>query len=122
MTTPVIEKSSQKIAMTTPVINTLENDTTRTISFVLPSKYTLETLPQPNNSKVSLTQVDGRKVAALSFTWYPSENRIATKKQTLVDLLENDNQTINGDIQVARYNPPLSMPLILRNEILIPIE
>ena len=27
-----------------------------------------------------------------------------------------------GDVQVARYNPPLSMPLTLRNAIIIPIE
>jgi len=122
MTTPVIEETSEKISMTTPVINTLEEESTRTISFVLPSKYTLESLPEPNNSRVTLTKVAGRKVAALSFTWYPTESRVSEKKATFINLLEKDGQKIIGAVQVARYNPPLSMPLVLRNEILIPIE
>ena len=122
MTTPVIEEQSEKIAMTTPVLNTLEADETRVISFVLPSKYTLDTLPQPNNSQVTLTQVEARKVAVLRFTWYPTASRVETKKQQLKKLLTEANIQSTGPVQVARYNPPLSMPLLLRNEIIIPIK
>lgn len=122
MTTPVLEQTSEKIAMTTPVINTLENEETRKISFVLPSQYTMETLPLPNNPRVLITPVKGRKVAVLSFTWYATAKRVVEKKQKLQNLLARDNERIIGDVQVARYNPPLSMPLTLRNEIIIPIE
>lgn len=126
MTTPVLEgpgtNSSEKIAMTTPVLETSGDTATRTISFVLPSKYTLETLPLPNNSAVNLKEVPARKVAALRFTWYPTEARTDKKKELLVSYLVRDNQKITGEIQTARYNPPLSMPLTLRNEIIIPIE
>lgn len=122
MTTPVLEKTNEKIAMTVPVINTLDADTTRSIAFVLPSKYTLETLPQPNNPRVTLTPVPSRKVAVLKFSWYPTEERITAKKQELISQLERDHVSIVGAVQVARYNPPLTMPLLLRNEIIIPIE
>lgn len=122
MTAPVVEQRSQKIAMTTPVINTLEDSNTRTISFILPSKYTLDTLPKPNNPQVTITAVPQHTVAALRFTWYPTATRIDQKKAKLAVLLAQDNQTTTGAIQVARYNPPLSMPLLLRNEILIPIQ
>ena len=79
MTSPVLESSSEKIAMTSPVLTT-ENNQTRTIAFVLPSAYTLETLPEPNNPKVTLAEVPARTVAALRFTWYASENRVDGKK------------------------------------------
>ena len=122
MTTPVLEKSNEKIAMTVPVLNTLDTNSTRSVAFVLPAKYTLATLPQPNNSRVVLTEVPSRKVAVLRFGWYATEQRVAVKKEQLLTSLANDDMTIVGVAQVARYNPPLSMPLTLRNEIIIPIE
>jgi len=123
MTAPVLENaSSEKIAMTAPVLDTEKKGKVRTISFVLPSKYTLETLPKPNNSKVTITEVASRKVAVLAFTWYPTAKRIEDKKKELVALLERDGLEIAGEIQVARYNPPFSIPLILHNEIIIPIQ
>ena len=123
MTTPVLEsQASQKIAMTSPVLDTESTENERTIAFVLPSEYTLETLPTPNNSAVQIRQVPAQKVAALKFTWYPTSERIASKKELLKSFLERDAINITGNVQVAQYNPPLSMPLVLRNEIIIPIE
>jgi hypothetical protein len=123
MTAPVLEnKSSEKIAMTVPVIDTEKDEGSRTISFVLPSEYTLETLPMPNNPQVTITQVSSRKAAILSFTWYPTAKRVEIKKKELQTLLKKDGLEIDGEIQVARYNPPLSMPFMLRNEIIIPIK
>lgn len=54
MTTPVLETTAEKISMTVPVISTLGEEAGRTVSFVLPAKYTPETLPQPNNPAVNL--------------------------------------------------------------------
>lgn len=123
MTTPVLEAPSEKIAMTTPVLESVtENAGTRLIAFVMPSKYTLETLPQPNNPQVKLIAVPKRTVAALRYTWYPTENRTNKMKDKLQSLLLQDKEKIAGVTETARYNPPLSMPLTLRNEILIPIE
>lgn len=123
MTTPVLEASSREIAMTTPVLSTeTEAAQTRTIAFVLPSEYTLDTLPTPNNPAVTLREVPGQTMAALRFTWYATEGRIEKKKAALLAALLADGKVPVGLPQVAQYNPPLSMPLILRNEILIPIE
>ncbi len=126
MTTPVLESGasgkSEAIAMTVPVLETKGGDTERKIAFVLPSKYTLETLPSPNNPKVKLTQMPERTVAALRFTWYPTASRVENKKEQLKTHLARDKKVITGEIETARYNPPLSMPLTIRNEILIPIE
>ncbi|QQR64791.1 heme-binding protein [Candidatus Kaiserbacteria bacterium] len=123
MTAPVLESQvSEKISMTSPVLSTEGATGERVIAFVLPSTYTLETLPIPNNTAVTLREVPAHTVAALTFTWYPTPTRIEKKKEELISLLERDKVSPIGDIQVAQYNPPLSMPLMLRNEIIIPIE
>jgi len=125
MTTPVLEQpgdQSEKIAMTVPVLEGQTDRATRTVAFVLPSTYTLDTLPIPNNDQVNLREVDSRKVAALHFTWYGTPARVAAKKAWLLEQLEQDGFTVIGEAQAAFYNPPLSMPLVLRNEILIEVE
>ncbi len=123
MTSPVLEsETSEKIAMTSPVLSSETSGEERTIAFVLPSSYTLENLPIPNNPQVSIREVPAHKVAVLSFTWYATTARIEKKKEQLLQLLERDQILPTGEIQVAQYNPPLSMPLTLRNEILVPIE
>jgi hypothetical protein len=124
MTTPVLESkaASEKIAMTTPVLESAGENNERTIAFVLPSKYALDTLPTPNNNAVAFEEVPARKVAALRFTWYASASRMEAKKALLQSYLTRDNITSAGEPETARYNPPLSMPLLLRNEVLIPVE
>jgi len=121
MTTPVLEQRSEKIAMTVPVATSLEESSERTVSFVLPSKYTLDTLPTPNNDLVTLREVPAQTLAALRFNWYATERRVASKQAELESLLDQDGFVRTGAAQVAQYNPPLSMPLTRRNEILIPI-
>lgn len=126
MTAPVLESpdknTSEKIAMTVPVLESSSGSATRTVAFVLPSKYTLETLPRPNNSAVRFETVPARKVAALSFSWYASAKRLETKKVLLQNYLKRDGYMVVGAALTARYNPPFTMPLLLRNEILIPIQ
>ena len=124
MTTPVLEQSekSEKIAMTVPVLEGSSDSATRTVAFVLPSTYTMDTLPTPNNESVKLREVDGRKVAALRFTWYGTPARVAAKKALLLEKLKSDGYTVVSEPQAAFYNPPLSMPLVLRNEILVEVE
>jgi hypothetical protein len=55
MTAPV-NQQSEKIAMTAPV-NQQKSEGKYIVSFTMPSKYTLETLPEPLDSSVVLRQV-----------------------------------------------------------------
>jgi len=135
MTTPVVSSDSagqnesteesasksQKIAMTTPVIS--EGDSNeKKVSFVMPSEYTLETIPKPNSDRVILLEVPARKVAVLRYTWYATESRVATKKAFLAEKLTADDVVVIGGFASAQYNPPLSIPFLLRNEIIVEIE
>lgn len=124
MTSPVLENeqdTSKTIAMTAPVLET-GTDNQRTIAFVMPSEYSLETLPIPNSDKVTFAKISARKVAVLSYGFYANESRVANKKRELLSLLKDDGITVTGELISAQYNPPFSMPLFLRNEVIVAIE
>lgn len=115
MTAPVISERSEPIAMTAPVVSG-EEESNRTVAFVMPSKYTLDTLPKPNDSRVKIREVPKRKVAVLRFSgWYTSKT-IAQKEQQLRGLLERDGLKYRS-LSFAGYNPPWTPPFMTRNEI-----
>ena len=75
MTSPVIQKedNSQKIAMTAPVIMEGQDKKSNgpwTMTFTMPSKYTLKTLPEPIDKRVKLGRVESRLVAAFKFSGF----------------------------------------------------
>lgn len=122
MTAPVVEKKgNEPIAMTAPVIES-GSDSVHTISFIMPSKYTLDNLPKPNNAAVQIREIPARTVAVLSFAWYAGADKVAAKKAELSTLLARDGIATVGEYEYAGYNPPFSAPWIRRNEILVTIK
>lgn len=123
MTAPVMEKSleSEKIAMTAPVVVD-DNKELRTISFVMPKKYTIETLPIPKDSRVKLREIPEQKIAVLRFSWSRNENRVEAMKDKLIDILQKENIEIIGSPSYAGYNAPGTPPWMIRNEILVEIK
>ena len=132
MTVPVgIESSGQqksaKIAMTAPV--GIQADQSEkgaeqrwTVSFVMPSEYTLETLPKPLNTEVKIRAIPAEKKAAIVFSGFYSEEKVAEKTQSLEEWIKSKSWQSIGVPQFARYNPPWSLPFMRRNEILITIR
>ena len=84
MTAPVtIEPISEEISMTIPV--SLKNISGRwQVSFVMPSKYTIDTIPLPNNKQIMLRKVPARKVAVLEFSGFVNEKNAANRTQELL--------------------------------------
>jgi hypothetical protein len=122
MTVPVQESVSQSapIAMTVPVLEQ-GNSTQRMISFIMPSKYTIETIPKPNNPSVVLIANPAKRVAALRFSWWSPASRVASKKAKLVELIARDGLIAKTEPAVAFYNPPFTPPFMRRNEVLVDI-
>lgn len=112
-----------KIAMTVPV-NTEREDVQGSykISFVLPSEYTLKTLPIPNDSRVQIREIPSRKIAVKSFSWSANESRLQRNEEALLSALKRDGIETVGAVNVARYNPPWTIPFMLRNEVQVEIK
>jgi hypothetical protein len=121
MTAPVSVRENEVLAMTAPVIESTEG-ALRTVSFVMPFEYTLETLPEPNNPEIEIVQQDARKVAVLRFSWYRGAERIAKKKQELLTFLERESVLMKETPEYAGYNAPFIAPWLNRNEIIVEIE
>lgn len=123
MTAPVVEKkdTSEKIAMTAPVMVGSEGDA-RVIAFVMPRKYTLETLPIPNDSRVKLREVPQQKMAVLRFSWLRSESRVQAMKDKLLAALARDSVETTGSPSYAGYNAPWTPPWMTRNEVLVEVK
>lgn len=120
MTTPVQVAQSEKIAMTTPV--TVTGESSFTVAFIMPAGYTLDTLPQPKDSRVHFTLIPSRLMAAIRFSGYFAQATIQKNKKLLLEWLENQGLETEGDFIVAGYHPPWVPGFLARNEVLIQIK
>ena len=109
---------SQKIAMTSPVAMQ-EQDGKWRVRFVMPSKYTMQTLPTPNNAEVSIIEVPLQTYGVIKFSGLTGEQKVAEKTQALKNWMQGQNLKIIGDAEMARYNPPWTLPFMRRNEVMI---
>jgi hypothetical protein len=122
MTAPVTQRvDSVKIAMTAPVGQEKKNGRWR-ITFMMPSDYTLATLPQPLDERVKLTQDSGRIMAAITYSGRWSKKLYDENKARLEDHIEKRGLTAAAEPIWARYDPPFMPWFLRRNEILIPVD
>ena len=122
MTAPVSqEQKGEKITMTAPVGQRSVQEKWA-VSFMMPASYTLETLPEPEDPKVTLRQVPARRMAAVRYSGFWSEKNYLRYKLELAFWIREKGLTIVGDPLWARYNPPFTPWFLRRNEILIPVD
>ncbi len=124
MTAPVIQKSeSEKISMTAPVVISPNENRTWTMTFSMPSKFTLDTLPVPLDKRIKIEKVEEKFVAALTFSGFWNESKNATKAQELSDWLKGFKEyEPTSQPMFAGYNPPWTLPFLRRNEMLIELK
>ena len=124
MTAPVtMAPKSEKISMTAPVGMQpkagLDNTNQWRMYFVMPSKYTLDTLPSPNNPAVTLRAIPASRVAVLRFSGLAGEEKTANKTAELLAWLKTKQITPISEPELARYNPPWTLPFLRRNEVMV---
>jgi len=121
MTAPVSQSpASEKISMTAPV-GQQGSGNRWVVSFMMPASYTLNTLPKPNDAKVTLRLVPAQRVAAIRYSGLWSEKRYQEHKTQLEAWIAKNKLVINGEASWARYDPPFMPWFMRRNEILIPV-
>ena len=125
MTAPVTMQSdnlngqaSQKIAMTAPV-SMQQNDGKWRVQFTMPSQYTMQTLPKPNNPDVKIVQVPAQTYGVIKFSGLAGSKKVAKKTETLKSWMQTQKLVISGTPELARYNPPWTLPFMRRNEVMM---
>jgi hypothetical protein len=117
--------SGEKIPMTAPVLmNDPEgsSNASPTMSFVLPATMTYDSAPRPTNPQVTLEKITDYTVAAIRFSGLLSYKNIANNRQKLESWITASGYTTTGEYVVAGYDPPYTLPMFRRNEILIPVK
>jgi hypothetical protein len=112
-------RNNQQIAMTAPVIMEVGDNTK--MSFVMPSQYKMEDLPQPNSSEVKLIKAAPKKFAVLTFSGFASDEKINRKKELLREALKKEQISVKGDFSYLGYNAPWDL-FGRRNEVAIEVE
>ena len=110
--------------MTAPVITQISEDNSKAhiIHFVMPSKHNLDTLPNPDLQNVNVHKEILGVVAAFKFGGWATEKRSKKFINILMQKLGENNIEIAGDIRVAQYDGPTTIPPFRKNEILIPVK
>ena len=122
MTAPVSASlSSKKISMTAPVIAE-NNNNEWSIAFVMPQEFTVETLPVPNNQDIKITALPKEKFAVIVFSGLVRESSYNKKVNLLNEFIKKKKLTPLSSIQIARYNPPWTLPFFRRNELMVKIN
>jgi len=137
MTSPVIvepqtqpNSSSEKIEMTAPVTvaprafesASMQSANRWLVSFVMPAKYSLATLPLPNDAAIKIREVPGSTMAVLRYSWLNGADRVQKKTEELSRWLVANHYAPLGPAQLARYDPPWTLPMLRRNEIMFEVS
>jgi hypothetical protein len=119
MTAPV-SQGSEKIAMTAPVTQQRNGDRWR-VRFIMPSSYTMRTLPKPSNPTIELTEVGAKRFAVIRFSGLAGEDSLQGYTKELNEFISARGLTPLSGPTYAFYNPPWTLPFLRRNEVMVEI-
>lgn len=120
MTAPVGQRTGEEIAMTAPV-SRIGAGGGHWISFVMPARYTMDTLPVPTDDRVRLREVPGQLMAVVRYSGFWGEKRYQKEEARLRGFVRERGLAEAGAPVFARYDPPFMPPFLRRNEIMIPL-
>jgi hypothetical protein len=113
-------ESSAKIAMTAPVHMDI-NEKGSSMSFVMPSEYTLDKLPRPVDGRIELHESPAVYMAAIEFSGFASDQKIKQYADQLSQSLKKNGIKMIGNPTYLGYNAPYEF-IGRKNEVVIAIE
>lgn len=118
---PAEARDRQKIAMTAPVSQTRSPDGAWVIRFFMPARWTIDSLPVPDDAAVTLIPVGPQTFAVLRFrgSWKPSA--ITSRTDELMQTVQTSDYHPAGAPLSWFYDPPWTIPLLRRNEVAVAV-
>ncbi len=113
---------SQKIAMTAPVLQEPEGDMGASpwkVRFIMPSGWSMATLPRPSNGAVSLRETPARRFVVIRYSGFAGESAIQQQLDLLKRYASGQKLATRGEPVLAFYDPPWTLPFLRRNEIML---
>lgn len=120
MTAPV-ETESVRIAMTTPVEAVAQGEAW-VIRFTMPRDQSLDSLPRPEDDRVTLRMLPPQTVAVLSFSGRAGIEDLKERAGSLEASVVARGFEVTGEATLAQYDPPWVVGMLRRNEIHVPVN
>ncbi|MFQ6553705.1 SOUL family heme-binding protein [Aestuariibius insulae] len=118
MTAPVAQ--SEKIEMTAPVGQS-GSDGRWTVTFMMPSRFTVDTLPTPENEAVVFREAPASRQAVLTFSGRATQAQLDRREAELTGWIEAAGLKRTGPVAHYYYDDPFTLPGQRRNEVAIPV-
>lgn len=123
-------RPQESISMTAPVVMKYREEPTakdmQSMTFLLPaSKYKkAEEVPEPTDERVRIVDMPERTLAVRVFTGNLGLEVIEKESEVLRKGLGEDGVEVKGDgeVEVAAFNPPFSLPWMKTNQVMIEVE
>lgn len=120
MTAPVTQAAGEKIEMTAPVTQQASAGTQR-VAFVMPARFTRDTVPRPTDARVVISEWPARRVAVWRYGGRWTEQNYEQALTRLEAELAARGLVASGPPTLARYDPPFKPWFMRRNEVWIPV-
>ena len=120
MTAPVTQSPGQKIAMTAPVQQQGQQGGWD-VRFTMPAAYTLSTLPKPRDSRISLVEAPGKRMASITFSGFWSDSNLQSNRDRLLDFIKAHKLIAVSAPIYAYYNAPWTPWFLRTNEVQVEI-
>ena len=121
MTNPVLQEQESAedttLEMTAPVFQEREESgQSWRIAFVIPAKFTLETVPKPLDKDIQLVEIPAATVAVVEYSGNNTEEHMEEAATTLKTWLLSSGRLALSPIRFAQYDAPFTIPFLKRNE------
>ena len=116
MNGPITQQKGIKIAMTAPVQQE-KTDAEWATSFIMPSKFSIDTIPNPINNRIKITQIPSKRYAVITFSGRSTEKNLTKHTNELEKYMNGSSYSRVGNARYAFYNPPWTLPFLRRNEV-----
>lgn len=118
MTAPVTLSRSEEIAMTAPVTQSAEGDNLWRVDFMMPSEYTMQSLPKPNDARIEIWETVPRRAVAIRFSGRYTDKNIEKHRAELDAFVKSRGLAVEGPAEIAYYDAPFKPFFMRRNEII----
>ncbi len=109
-------EAKRKIAMTAPAIREETDEGTR-MTFILPSRLSLEKAPAPTDPRISMEPLRAARYATVRFRGTLSREAVEEKAEELRKWIDDQGWIAIGEPMAAGYDPPFTLPMLRRNEV-----
>ena len=122
MTAPGAQQAvGEKIAMTAPGAQVPGAAGTWKVRFTMPSAWTLDTLPVPNDARVSLQRIEPARLAVRRFSGLARPDDVQAQSAALLAWVQARGLHPTGPVTLAQYNPPWTPWFLRRNEVMVDV-